>query len=245
LISKIIYFTLAIQLYLTYRKHIQAFFSNTFRVELNWMRNFLIAYMSLFVFGIFMTIANEFIDLHWTQNWWTYFFTSVTMVYIGIMGYFTDLSKLYDLTFNAQGGKPKVAQAQATVLDALDQTYHSEDQNQIDPAWMQTIRAYMDEHQPYLDAELTLSELARQVDLSPSQVSQTINSGFQMNFNEFINQYRVEAVKSILKKGEKSNLSMLGIAMECGFNSKATFNRTFKKFTQLTPSEYLASQKAI
>ncbi|MEM6725983.1 MAG: AraC family transcriptional regulator [Bacteroidota bacterium] len=245
LISKIIYFTLAIQLYMIYRKNIQAFFSNTFRVELNWMRNFLIAYMGLFAFGILMTIVNEFVELHWTQNWWTFFFTSVTMVYIGMMGYFTDLSKLYNLTFNAQGGKLKALKDQEQVLDHLDQSYTENEQNQIDEACMGTIRTYMDAHQPYLDAELTLSELARQVQLSPSQVSQAINTGFGMNFNEFINQYRVEAVKSILKKGEKSNLSMLGIAMECGFNSKATFNRTFKKFTQLTPSEYVASQKAI
>ena len=60
-----------------------------------------------------------------------------------------------------------------------------------------------------------------------------------MNFNDFINHYRIEAVKEKLSAGEHNTTTLLGIAYDCGFNSKATFNRAFKKSTTLSPNEYL------
>ena len=90
----------------------------------------------------------------------------------------------------------------------------------------------------FLDPDLTLSELAGQLGVSAHVLSQVINSGFGKNFNDFVNAYRVEEVKKRLQAGEQKQKSLLGIALDCGFNSKATFNRTFKKFTELSPSEY-------
>ena len=60
-----------------------------------------------------------------------------------------------------------------------------------------------------------------------------------MNFNDFINNYRVEDVKKAFDKGEHKKTTLLGIAFDCGFNSKATFNRAFKKNTGISPKEYL------
>ena len=62
-----------------------------------------------------------------------------------------------------------------------------------------------------------------------------------MNFNDFINEYRVKAFKTAVENGKQQKLSLLGIAYECGFNSKATFNRVFKKFAHSSPSDYLKS----
>ena len=61
------------------------------------------------------------------------------------------------------------------------------------------------------------------------------------SFYEFINTHRVEKVKELLKEGRAEQLSILGVAEESGFNSKASFNRIFKKATGLTPSAYLKS----
>ena len=63
-----------------------------------------------------------------------------------------------------------------------------------------------------------------------------------MNFNDFINHYRIEAVKEKLKKGEHKTSTLLGIAFDCGFNSKATFNRAFKKSTTVSPKDYLQKE---
>lgn len=65
------------------------------------------------------------------------------------------------------------------------------------------------------------------------------NNGFGMNFNDFINSHRVEAVKSKLRAGAHQELTLTSIAYDCGFNSKTTFNRAFKKFTKKSPREFL------
>ena len=61
-----------------------------------------------------------------------------------------------------------------------------------------------------------------------------------LNFNDFVNEKRVASVIQMMEKGEHANLNLLGIGLDCGFNSKATFNRAFKKYTGLTPNQYIA-----
>lgn len=80
------------------------------------------------------------------------------------------------------------------------------------------------------------TQVAKQLQSNPSFISMVVNRGFGLNFNDFINQFRIEAVKEMLKKGEHKKQTLLGIAYECGFNSKATFNRAFKKVTGLYSS---------
>ena len=66
-----------------------------------------------------------------------------------------------------------------------------------------------------------------------------LNTSLNQNFYDFINTYRVSEVKRRLDEGEAENFSILGIAEECGFNSKASFNRVFKKITGTTPTGYM------
>ena len=86
---------------------------------------------------------------------------------------------------------------------------------------------------------MNLADLAKMTNMTRGQLSETINAGFHKNFNDFVNQYRINAFKQKLNNKEQQKLSLLGIAYECGFNSKATFNRVFKKFNQVSPSDYL------
>jgi AraC-like DNA-binding protein len=78
--------------------------------------------------------------------------------------------------------------------------------------------------------------------MTRAQLSEIINTEFKKNFNDFVNGYRVKAFKTMLKNGKHKQLSLLGVAFECGFNSKATFNRVFKKLTNLSPTQYLNSE---
>lgn len=95
---------------------------------------------------------------------------------------------------------------------------------------------------PFNDPDLSLSTLASELNLTPNQLSQVINQAFKKNFYEFVNSYRIEEVIQKLANGEGKTVTLLGIALDAGFNSKATFNRFFKKHTGKTPSEYLKSQ---
>jgi len=94
---------------------------------------------------------------------------------------------------------------------------------------------------PYLNPDLTLPQLATEIGISTHLLSQVINEHFKLNFFDFINQYRVEAFKEKIVNSKYGNYSILGIALECGFNSKSAFNRIFKKYTGLTPSQYKES----
>jgi len=90
----------------------------------------------------------------------------------------------------------------------------------------------------YRDDSLTLSKLANALHTSDKKLSFYLNHHLNITFYDFVNRYRVQEFKSILQNETKANLSMLGIAYECGFKSKSSFNRVFKKETGLSPSQY-------
>jgi AraC-like DNA-binding protein len=102
----------------------------------------------------------------------------------------------------------------------------------------------MEKEKPYLDNELKISKLAMDLSVSTNLLSQVINQELNKNFFEFVNEYRIAEAMSRLQKPEYAHLSILGIAMEVGFNNKSTFNRLFKKHTGLTPSQFLRSHSS-
>jgi AraC-like DNA-binding protein len=101
----------------------------------------------------------------------------------------------------------------------------------------------MEHEQPYLDAGLSLAALATQLNVNTAYLSQVINEMFARTFNDFINDFRVEAVKKALAKKECDKYSILEIALDAGFNSKSVFNRVFKQQTGITPKKYRAQRK--
>ncbi len=106
------------------------------------------------------------------------------------------------------------------------------------------LRNFMTEQTPFKNPSLTLKDLALASRISDRHISQVINEQLNQNFHDFLNEYRVNEFKTQLTDPDNGHLSMLGIAMECGFNSKSTFNTTFKRFTGLTPSEFKKKQSS-
>jgi AraC-like DNA-binding protein len=96
----------------------------------------------------------------------------------------------------------------------------------------------MKEKKPFTDGDLTLQRLAATLSIPPHHLSQIINERLGQTFADFINSYRVEEAKQRLLHPAFSHLSLLGIAVEVGFNSKSSFNSVFKKHTNMTPSEF-------
>jgi len=104
------------------------------------------------------------------------------------------------------------------------------------------LTAYVERQRPYLDPELSLQSLAEQLGLSTNHLSQVINECEGQSFRDYINRRRVEESCRRLASGEAGGL--LELAMDCGFNSKSSFNRAFKKFTGRTPSQYQEAVRA-
>ena len=99
----------------------------------------------------------------------------------------------------------------------------------------------MEINKPYLETELNLVGLAEKINTTPHKLSQVINEKLNLNFYDFVNNYRIEEVKEALSNPENWNLKIISIAWDCGFNSKSVFYNTFKKFTKQTPSQYRKS----
>lgn len=91
----------------------------------------------------------------------------------------------------------------------------------------------------YLDPELSLNNLAVHLDITPKLLSSVLNQVLQKGFSEYVNAWRVEAVKRMILDPDKRHLTITGIAYDCGFNSQPTFQRAFKAGTGQTPSDYM------
>jgi len=102
----------------------------------------------------------------------------------------------------------------------------------------------MKEDTLYKKNDLTLDDLAARLDAHPNYLSQVINEQEGKNFYDFVNSYRLEEFKRLLSDQKNRHLTLLALAFECGFNSKSSFNRHFKKVTGQTPSEYFSSVTA-
>lgn len=101
-----------------------------------------------------------------------------------------------------------------------------------------TLKQYMAQKEPFLDPSLTIQELANQIDIPVRDLSVLINHYMDQHFFDFVNEYRIQKAMGILKDQSRSQLTVLEILYEVGFNSKSSFNTSFKKHTNLTPTAY-------
>lgn len=106
-------------------------------------------------------------------------------------------------------------------------------QNQIN-----RIKELMESDKIYLNENLNLREVALHLKADPNLISFILNNHLGGNFYDFVNKYRIEEVKMKLNSPDYKHLSLLGIALDSGFNSKTTFNRVFKQVMGITPTEF-------
>lgn len=112
------------------------------------------------------------------------------------------------------------------------------DQQGID-ALKRRLTTLMDEERVYLDNELTLADLSKQLNTSTNNLSWLLNTVYRTNFYDYINTYRIKAFLSKLEQKEHKAKTLLSLSLEVGFNSKSTFNKAFKALLHETPSSYI------
>ena len=101
----------------------------------------------------------------------------------------------------------------------------------------------MEGKRAFLNPNLKIGNLANELSLPTHYLSQYFNVSLNTNYYDYINSLRIAELKSRISDGQLDSLSLLGLAYDCGFNSKATLNRVFKKQTGQTPSGYIKSLK--
>ncbi|QIL75579.1 helix-turn-helix domain-containing protein [Hymenobacter sp. HDW8] len=250
-VSLIIYLGLSLQLLRHYRRWLPDNFSELSQLRLKWLRVLLLALGVVSVQWLVEVVLREFFHLYYAYDYSTWLLGGVVLL-IGVVGlrqadmravHFAPLQAVEKapqpvgetlLPGEASGGLFCASSDAVAVAPTVRQVPAA-----VDAAVLERIRQALEDEQLYLNPTLTLAELSAHTGLAPRLISFTVNNGFGQSFNDLVNGYRVEAVKRRLANpADVARLTLLGIAFECGFNSKTTFNRIFKQFTGVAPSEF-------
>ncbi|EDP71007.1 transcriptional regulator araC family protein [Flavobacteriales bacterium ALC-1] len=233
LISMVFYLVLSLRYYFDYKKLVFDKVSYAESLLFKWIRNFMIAFLAILILRVVFFITNP----EWGNfgsQFWHYIAFSFVFYYVAVTGY-SNIIKQTALSSE----KLKVI----NVFDdeySVSKTGSKTNTTELDNLkWKAELSNLMVEKHLFENPRLTLSDVATELGTTTKTVSSVVNSVFNMNFNDFVNHYRIEAIKEKLQKGEQSTSTLLGIALDCGFNSKATFNRAFKKSTSLSPKDYI------
>jgi AraC-like DNA-binding protein len=223
------YFYRSFSLYQHYHQWTKTQFSDVDTVSFTWYRNFLLVlFLSLIAF-ILKHLLDALFDLSFNQDWWDNLVRVVLIYYVCIAGY-----------AQAQPSKALIFKEENTVALQPKEKYDEAELNK----WRITLSDLMEKEKLYLQPELSLSDIAGRLRTNVSLLSGIVNNAFGKNFNDFVNEYRVNEFIERIQLPENKHLTLLGIAFDAGFNSKATFNRAFKKFTGKSPKEFLEPSTA-
>ena len=222
------YLLLSLLLLKRFRKTVENALSDVSNYRLTWLRQFIYG-----VLGILVVSAMGFYGRKWQIPVITHFYHYNYCLVVGMVYWLAGKYLLQPEIF----GTGKIA-------PATSRKYQKSGlQASAEKTIYEKLLDHMTTERPFLDPDLTIFTLAEQLKVSRHHLSQAINEQARKSFHDFVNTYRVEAVKLRLEDPASSDYNILGIAMDCGFNSKATFNTTFKKLTGTTPSAYQKASK--
>jgi len=227
--SGTVYFLLTFKLFKRLDINIFNNYSNSAEIDLDWLRKLVLLFGVIWTALISVTVIHHIFHMFSMVFCTDGLFLSLS-VFVILIGYFGLNQKVIFTTENI---------IVAEDITRVQRKYSGSRLNDSEALqYSKKLNSYMDLSRPYLNPDLTLPQLAAEIGISTHLLSQVINEHFKLNFFDFVNQYRVETFKEKIVNPEYGNFSILGIAFECGFNSKSAFNRIFKKYTGLTPSQY-------
>lgn len=232
ILSGIIYIFLSLKKLKQHKKNITEQFSTTEQINLVWLQ-YLIWGTS--VIWIIIVLGEN-----------KYIFVSVTC-YILFLGYF-GIKQVGIFTHIPQlkNEKDTKIQTHQSIQKSINETNTDKikyEKSGLNTSTIEIIHSQLTklilEEKVYKNSELTLVSLAEQLNIHSNSLSQVINSMENNNFYDFINSKRVNEFKEIVILPENQKFTLLSLAYNCGFNSKTSFNRHFKKHTGFSPTEYL------
>ena len=226
-ISGMVYIPWSAKKLLDYKKNINNQFSNTERINFNWLLYLIIGMAIVWIIILFVQ-DDRFIfgAVSLFIIWMSYFGTKQVQIFRANSFPSEEEEPHSDICEenNRDEETPRYSKSSLNVENILE----------IHAALIKVLN----EKQPYLNPELKLTDLAVLLGVHPNHLSQVINSQCGKSFYDLINERRIQEFIFRLKQKESKQYTLVALAFDCGFNSKASFNRNFKKYTQLTPSDY-------
>ncbi len=235
-ISLIVYFVLSLRIYQRYRKQIFENLSFAEEVAYNWVRYFLFTFLLILLLrGLFFIINPEWGAFG--KKYWYYLSISIVGYYLAIQGNKQSIllrtSILHYNPFPDSIAKNLVDSDDKNENQTQKETGHNYDELQ------KKIEQLMFAKSLYKNPTLMITDLAEHLDTTSKNVSQAINKETGLNFNDYVNRLRVDAFIKEIDLGTHLRQTLLAIGLDCGFNSKSTFNRAFKKYIGQSPNEYV------
>jgi AraC-like DNA-binding protein len=239
IVSGVSYITASAILLYKFKRQLKEEFSNTEEISLNWLRYLIGGMGIIWLFVVFYQTPQT-----------IYLSASLFICFIGFFGvrqkaifkspvlHSAGMEPEKEAPAPIAVGQPMVVTAPAATIKYKGSTLTEADALKI----QQQLTELMEQEKLYTNPELTLGEVARMLKIHDAILSQVLNSKFGQNFYDYINSLRVEAFKKLVAAPGSKSYTLLSIAFECGFNSKSSFNRNFRKFTGLQPSAYLKDQ---
>lgn len=225
-LQSIIYWALSLRKLEKHTKNLKLFSSSTEKNGLDWLKYFLLITGVIAV--LWLNILFFRIDI---------FIPYTPLAYLGcvfFLAYFSLQQKeIFNFTAADIGSLSEITNEKVSI---------SQRQRRLSDSKIEMLTEKLQlliEDEIHLDSEISLPALAEKLGATANETSYLINEVYNENFYNFINRHRVEEAKKILLSGQFETLNIIGIAYQSGFNSKSTFNATFKKHTGLTPSQYV------
>ena len=197
--------------------------------HLRWLRQFILVF-TVFQVIWFLYLIPYCIPKYSTRlmdlvNWYPIYIPLSIMIYwLGIKGWLADSNRSGSENIKIRKGSLISADLSSEVTIRLKKA--------------------MEDEKLWLDPALNLSQLTKHIGVPSKTISAVLNQQLHKTFHEFINEYRVDAIKERLLSSTDKNLTIAGLAYECGFNSQPTFQRAFKSIQGETPSEFLSKSQA-
>jgi AraC-like DNA-binding protein len=228
-LSTLGYNIIALFLLKQHLRNIKNTYSSIEDKDLQWLRMLVIA--SLVVFSINVLLFNLNNYFHFSGNFAlsqiAYSFSTFYVFYIGYFGI-----RQGRIFVDNEIVKHEEKNVNAAELSVTEKKGHSD--------IISKLTILMEKEQPYLDPEITLSKLSVLLKVKPETLSEVLNASLNQNFFDYINKHRIEEFKIKCLAKENKHLSVMGIAYDSGFNSKASFYRAFNKFEGMSPTSYIS-----
>jgi AraC-like DNA-binding protein len=207
-----------------YRRKIIQFYSSLNGVYYSWLTPVLYGFFLMWLIDLIHFSLDKIMILSVNINLSSTAISLLINFIFAVLIFFKGLTHPELFNYDIKEEKPKYEKSKLTKEEA--------------DAYLTKLQNFMKDKKPYLNSNLNINELADKVDIPMRYLSQIINDLLQQNFFDFINFYRIEESKNYLSDYKYKKLNILEVLYEVGFNSKSTFNKVFKEYTGLTPTEY-------
>jgi AraC-like DNA-binding protein len=235
-VSLIFYWLISLLIILKFRKKIPLHFSNyTRNNSLTWLLFVLTFFLLFFV----VDFVRQFLRMAWDIEITSFLLLPLNLTaFVFIMIFFgINQTVIYRSTPRRLIVDMPIEDTNGAESKYTRSAIHDDEVKALN----EKIVNYLNKKKSFLNPDFNLEMMAADLDISRHKLSQVINSGQNKNFHKLINEYRISEVKNMLVDPSYGHFSVLGVAYECGFNSKSAFNRIFKEETGLTPREFKRS----